>query len=271
MTRSWFRRRTCSVANPIPIRVMRMVRFTKVFVAGVAFMAIPAASFCQDEKIRAWVDSLASEEFKERVEAQQQLAGWAEANPARSKDFLFEEFGKAKDPEARMRLRNTLMELVITEHQRTKGQGYLGITMGMLNPGLQGANGAAATGILVTAVAPACPAAEAGVQVGDVIVGLDKLRFDGIDAREAFIAEVKKFKPGSKIQLGIVRGAETLKIDVTLTARPMGLPDRQPPRFLNGLNPAAPDFELMDKLGKEAEEAFFKDWLLQKQAPPRKP
>ena len=250
---------------------MRVVRFTKAFVAGVAFVAIPAASFCQDEKVRGWVDALASEEFKERVEAQQQLAGWAEANPDKSKDFLLGELGKAADPEARMRLRSTLRELVIAEHQRTKGQGYLGVTMGVLNPGLPGPNGAAASGILVTAVAPGSPAAEAGLQPADVIVGLGKLRFDGIDAREAFIGEVKKFKPGSKVELGIVRGAETLKIEVTLAARPMGLPDRQPPRFLNGLDPAAPDFQMMEKLGKDAEEAFFKDWLQQQLGRPAKP
>jgi C-terminal processing protease CtpA/Prc len=125
--------------------------------------------------------------------------------------------------------------------------------------------------VLVKAVQPGSPADEAGVKNHDVILAMDKSRWEGPEAREALIAAVKKLKPGANVTLEVLRGGETLKLPVTLGARPMGLPDQQPARFINGFFPAGPDFEVLEQLEKEAREAFFKDWLEQNRKKPGPP
>lgn len=248
---------------------MRIARFTNVLAAGMILWVIPAAVFCQDGNLRGWVDALESENFKERVEAQQHLAEWGQANPAKAKEFLLRELDAAGSPESRMRLRDSLMALVIGEHQKTKGQGYLGITMEDVIVGPQGPK-VPNSGVMVKQVAPDSPAADAGLKAEDIILKLDKFRWDGPGATEAFVAEVKKLKPGQEVQLDVLRGGELLKMSVKLGARPMGMPDRQPAKFINGFNPV-PDFEMMGKLEKEARESFFKDWLAQQRQRPVNP
>lgn len=247
---------------------MRMVRLTILSVAGMAVWAVPATVFCQDAKIRGWVGSLASEEFKDRVEAQKELLEWGQSHPAKAEEFLLKEYNSSNDPEVQMRLREALLEIVVAEHQREKGQGYVGIQMreqpNVAIPGVNGVN----SGVLVSWVVEGSPASVAGLKVNDIIVSFDRLRWNGQGAVDAFMAAVKATKAGSVVQLEVLRGNELLKIPVTLVARPMGLPDRQQAGVLangmipNGfLIPAAPNLENMEKLRKDAEEAFFKDWL----------
>ena len=161
-----------------------------------------------------------------------------------------------------MRLRESLMEVVIGDHESAHGQGYLGISMQDMAPGLPGVAGAN-SGVRVSLVRPDSPAGMAGLKVGDIILAMDKRRWNGEGAADAFVTEVKKTKPGTEVQLEVQRGGEILKIPLKLGARPLGMPERQPAMFLNGLA-AVPDFELLDKMEKEARAAFFKDWLDQK-------
>jgi len=246
---------------------MRSVRFTNVLVAGMALWVIPAAAFGQGEDVREWVGALASEDFKERVHAQDKILEWANSNPAKSKGFLLKEYEVAKDPEVRLRLRESLKTVVIGDYQAKHAPGYLGITMEDVNGGLPGPK----PGILVKAVQPGSPADQGGLKNNDVILSMDKFRWEGPEAREALIAEVKKLKPGAEVKLEVLRGGETLKMSVKLGARPMGLPDQQQARFINGFIPAAPDFEVLERLEKEAREAFFKDWLEQNRKKPAAP
>lgn len=237
---------------------MRAVRFTIAFVAGVAFWAIPATAFCGAEEVKGWIGRLSSEDFKERVEAQERIQAWAADHPAEAKDLLLREHEGAIDPEVKIRLRESLTVLVVDEYQKSNGQGYLGIVMEDLNGGLPGAG---ISGVLVKQVVPGSPADLGGLKVNDIIVALGNLRCDGLGATTALVAEVKKYKPGAEVKLEALRGAEKLELTVKLAARPMGLPERQQAGFQNGLIPPAPDLELLGKLEKEAQEAFFKDWL----------
>lgn len=246
---------------------MRSVRFTNVLAAGMVLWVIPAAAFSQDEALRGWVGELASEDFKERVQAQDKILEWAMANPARSKGFLLKEYEIAKDPEVRLRLRDSLKTIVIGDHQAKYATGYLGITMEDVNGGLPGPK----AGILVKVVQPGSPADQGGIKDNDIILSMGRFQWKGPEARETLIAEVKKLKPGTEVKLEVLRGGETLKLTVKLGARPMGMPDQGQARFLNGFIPAAPDFEMLERLEKEAREAFFKDWLEQKQKNPAAP
>ena len=234
---------------------MRTVRLTIAFVAGMVFWAIPVTAFCETGEVKGWIGRLSSEDFKERVEAQERIQEWAADHPAEAKDLLLREHEGAIDPEVKIRLRESLTVLVIDEYQKSNGQGYLGIVMEDLNGRLPGA------GVLVKQVVPGSPADLGGLKVNDIIVALGDLRCDGPGATTALVAEVKTYKPGAEVKLEAMRGAEKLELTVKLAARPMGLPERQQARFQNGLVPPAPDLELLGKLEKEAQEAFFKDWL----------
>lgn len=69
------------------------------------------------------------------------------------------------------------------------------------------------SGALLGAVAPGSPAAQAGLQPGDVIVALDGQR---IDSSEALVAAVRARQPGTKVSLTITRGGSTRTVTVTL-------------------------------------------------------
>nr|WP_226895297.1 PDZ domain-containing protein [Luteolibacter marinus] len=155
------------------------------------------------------------------------------------------------------------MEVVVDEHQRNEGQGYVGITMtrvAIMIPGEKGVT----SGVRISGVEPDSPATKAGLSVGDVIVGIDKRRWEAAqDSVESFIAEVRETKPGKELDLEILRAGELMRIAVTLGTRRMGMPESKLRfNFGNG------EFESvdLDQLEKEAKEEFFKHWLAEKQA-----
>ena len=62
---------------------MRTVRLTIAFVAGMVFWAIPVTAFCEAGEVKRWIGRLSSEDFKERVEAQERIQEWAADHPRR--------------------------------------------------------------------------------------------------------------------------------------------------------------------------------------------
>jgi hypothetical protein len=243
-------------------------------IAGSLLWGLPAVALCQDATTRALVDSLASEDFKQRAAAQRDLSQWALGRPDLGQDWLMREFTAAEEPEIRLRLREVLKTVVIAEHQKT-GPGYVGITMQDVQasvPGEEGLRG----GVAVTRVVPDTPASRAGLRAGDVIVALDQLRWNGDTAMTAFAEAIKRYKPGEVVQLEILREGELKKIPVTLAPRPMGLPE-------SNLIPGVPfrvmpmgeaeykaQDERMKALDKAEKEAYFQSWLDQRRAGPGK-
>lgn len=72
-------------------------------------------------------------------------------------------------------------------------------------------------GALVTGVVPAGPAAEAGVQEGDVILAVDDQRIDETTSlTEALFAH----EPGETVPVQLQRGAEEVEVEVELGERP---------------------------------------------------
>ena len=61
------------------------------------------------------------------------------------------------------------------------------------------------------------PAAEIGVALGDLIVSIDGSVTDG---SSALIAAIRDKQPGDTVTVAIVRGTESLELDVVLMARP---------------------------------------------------
>jgi len=246
---------------------MRVEQFTKTLVAGIAAWALPATAFCQTAKVRGWLDSLASESFKERMEAQQHLVEWGKSSPVPALDILFREFDAAGDPEVRIRLRESLRELVIARHLKENGEGYVGIQMNEMNLAVPG-DKIPRAGVQVVDVKADTPASRAGLLAGDVIVSLDGLRWTGPGAKEAFAQAVKKFKPGEIVALEVFRNDKLVKIPVTLGTRPLGLPEAQGLLWANGLGAPMPD---LAEFEEKARESIFKEWLDQKRSSKKLP
>lgn len=95
---------------------------------------------------------------------------------------------------------------------------YLGVTPVAITPDLQQQLGLQQTqGALVQVVAPGSPAANAGLQAGDVITQADG---KAVSDPEDLIAAIRGHKPGDTMQLTVVRNGATKNVSVTLTERP---------------------------------------------------
>ena len=72
-------------------------------------------------------------------------------------------------------------------------------------------------GVVVVGVMRDGPAHRAGMQPGDVIVSIDGKKITG--AREALLA-ISNRKPGSRVQIGVLRHGKQLRLDATAIERP---------------------------------------------------
>jgi serine protease Do len=95
---------------------------------------------------------------------------------------------------------------------------FLGIRYSPLSPRAAVALGLpAAAGIQITSVDPGTPAAQAGLRAGDVVT---KFNDQQIDEQHPLQSLLVKTRAGEKARLTVIRGTETLTIEVTLGARP---------------------------------------------------
>jgi serine protease DegQ len=76
-----------------------------------------------------------------------------------------------------------------------------------------------ARGVVVLRVVEDSPAAEAGLQPGDVIVAMDDARVDTV---EDLFGELRQRKPGGQVRLTIVRDGREQQVTATLADRPAG-------------------------------------------------
>ena len=73
------------------------------------------------------------------------------------------------------------------------------------------------TGALVQEVVPASAAAEAGLQVGDIVLSVDD---EAVTGRAGLIATIRDHAPGDRVTLSVRRDDDVISLDVTLGARP---------------------------------------------------
>jgi serine protease Do len=110
---------------------------------------------------------------------------------------------------------------------RTQGavvRGYLGLTPQPLTPEFREGLGAInAAGILVAAVAPDTPAAQAGLQPYDILTSFDGRTLTNIDD---FYSVVAATPPRQQVKLAVVRNGQPLELTATLGERPRNESER---------------------------------------------
>ncbi|AEQ50826.1 Do family serine endopeptidase [Pelagibacterium halotolerans] len=109
-----------------------------------------------------------------------------------------------------------LAQNVISQLQETGfvTRGFLGVSLQDLNDDLADALGLAnANGALVTQPIEGAPAADAGVESGDVIVSVNG---QGVSTARELSRVISQQSPGSDVDLGIIRNGDELDITVTL-------------------------------------------------------
>ncbi len=87
-------------------------------------------------------------------------------------------------------------------------EGYLGVGLDDRRDGGQGA--------VIRSVESGTPAADAGVEAGDLVVAVDEASIDGASG---LIAAIRDLAPGDTATLTVVRDGERLALPVTLTER----------------------------------------------------
>lgn len=95
---------------------------------------------------------------------------------------------------------------------------YIGVQYGALTPGLARQLGVnAQNGIVIGAVATGSPAAQAGLRAGDVLSDIDGQPL--VD--ESSLAQIlSHHQPGDSVSLTVLRGSQTLTLQVTLAPSP---------------------------------------------------
>jgi S1-C subfamily serine protease len=99
----------------------------------------------------------------------------------------------------------------------TARHAYIGIQPATLTPEIARLLGINRTrGVVVMQVETPSPAAEAGVQAGDIVIS-----FNGQETAtaEELIAALRSTRPGDRVQLNVLRGADTQQITVIVAER----------------------------------------------------
>jgi len=93
----------------------------------------------------------------------------------------------------------------------------LGVSYEVLSPALAVArNLPVVVGAYITAVEPDSPAAAAGLQIADIITEVEG---DKVDAKRTLALRMLPYGPGDQVTLTLVRGEQTLKVNVLLAIR----------------------------------------------------
>lgn len=194
---------------------------------------------------------LGSEDFKQREKAQADLLSWVKKNPNERVRELLRASSDSEDPEVRERCMEILRNLAADDYA-LEGDGYLGVQMDdrMIEvPGDKQQRWV----VFVLAVVPDSAAAKAGLRAGDAMVSLEGESWPEAWARH-FSERIRKRKPGTRVRLGVLREGVMQDMRVELGRRPLGL-DAMFTEM---------DQEARDAMEKQAKDAHFQRWLLEK-------
>ncbi len=195
------------------------------------------------------LSDLGSPEFRVREEAEAKMLEWGRSRREASMKVLLVKVHTAQDPEVRERCLEILKKLVNDEYLKD-GEGFIGISMldeianvpGDPNPRQV---------IRIRQIIKGTAAEKAGLQLNDLIAGLDGDVWRAAPAADTFSQLIKKKKPGTKVVLKVIRDQKLKTFDLVL-----------------GKRLVSADLLMMGGSGidgqaaeKAAEENYFKRWL----------
>lgn len=202
------------------------------------------------------LNRLASEQFAVREKAQLELLDWARGHRDDAMDELFRQSRQADEPEVRQRCVAVLKELVNDEYLKT-GQGYVGILMQDDLAQIKGEDKPRHV-IRVGMIVPGTAGEKAGLQVNDVITGVNGQIWKDGPASLSFGNQIKGMKPGTKITLQLLKGEQIKNLEVTLSKRPVAIEN----------NPFMDPTVDLSALEAAAKEEFFRQWMQSRKTKP---
>jgi hypothetical protein len=174
---------------------------------------LPVEFVSLDKEIRTLIEKLGDDAWQIREEATQQLS--AVGKPA--VPYLLEAVHHP-DAEVRMRTSLILKEVMIPV---LMPMGWVGVTLQQIepqDPRLAGRlSNASAVGVEISEVIPGQPSEKYGLKQNDIIIALDGQAFSSTDH---LIQQIGERKPGTKIELTLIRGDAPRAISVILGQRP---------------------------------------------------
>jgi serine protease Do len=106
-------------------------------------------------------------------------------------------------------------------------RGWLGVSIQPLTPGLAQTFGFDGQGALVSNVMAGTPAAEAGLETGDIVTHVDG---EPVDGPKALMNRVALLSPGDRTTVALIRDGRERDVDVRLGTRPAAGERRGQPR-----------------------------------------
>lgn len=224
---------------------------------GVVTMAVTIPVVSGAEPPSKLLEELAADAYPDRVEAERKLRDWALSGGAEAEKSLYRLYRNSENPEIRRRSLSVLREVVI-KALTDQRPGFVGIGMGSVKLPPEVAEGG--YGIEVQAINPDTPAEKADLRVTDVIMKLDGKGWSQPEAQHEFANRIGEKRGGDKVKLEVLRGGETLEIELILASRPWSAGTYNQTLQLRGANRfiMPGQFPLNEK---DAEEQAFKDWL----------
>ncbi len=164
------------------------------------------------------LEELADDQFQVREVAQLKLLNWARENEGKSPGLLFQHHRVSKDPEVKIRCMEVLKDLAKDGYAQ-HGQGFIGIQMRDEMVRLPGKD-ELQPAIRITFILPGLAAEKAGLQVGDLLIGINGKTWPS-PATDTMRQEVMDMKPTTKITVQVLRGEKVENVEVTLVKRPL--------------------------------------------------
>ena len=195
---------------------------------------------------KALVEGLAAEDFKVREDSQIKLLEWAKTKEESAAPELFKISKTSEEPEVRQRCLDVLKGLSDQDYLK-EGKGFLGITMQAEEARLPGKENLVPA-VRINSIVKSGPAEKVGLNVGDSIITLNGVAFQGNDVLSEFSGAIGAMKPLNKVVLGIRRANGNVEDVEVVLARHPG----------ENLTVLPQNLHLLDE---RAREQHFKMWL----------
>ena len=168
------------------------------------------------EAIRDLVSRLGSDIFNERQDATERLVELG----SRAYEVLAQEYRASDDYEVRLRIRDIVTRCFFHENLFARS-GFLGVGLEVYSRAIDQRVPEGHGGVAITRVVPDTAADRAGLEMGDLIVGIDGQPLGPDLDREGFSRLIREAGPGTVMCLSIYRDQRLRPRDVTLGVRPL--------------------------------------------------